>query len=161
MWNFLIPKNFHFCYIIVQPWAKWEWGFVSLPPSSMPPQNILLWILVCGEVRPYSCGQAYWTGCWDAWLRNSIKDCTVHPPILSNFLKLELCQQFHLFLNKTSFLKVVRVLGCTHRSYCHTLGKQQDLPLQPRQDHSCIGVVQKVMDLKTKRAGHSGCWLYV
>lgn len=167
MWSFLIPKNSHFCYIIVQLWAKWEWGFVSpalfpsLPPSSMPPQNILLWILVCRQARPRSCGEAYWTGCRDAWRRNSNKDCTAHPLILSNILKLQLCQQFNLFLNKLSFLKMVKALGCTHKSYCHTLGKQQELLLQPRQNHFCVGVVQKVVDWKTKCAGHRGCWLCV
>lgn len=165
MWSFLIPKNFHFCYIIVQLWAKWEWGFVSLPPSLLPSLPFIcpnkIFIFVCRQARPYSCGQAYWTGCWDAWLRNSNKDCTVHPLILSNFLKLELCQQFHLFLNKTLFLKVAKVLCCTHRSYCYTLGKQQDLLLPPRQDHFCIGVVQKAIDFNTKCAGHRGCWLCV
>lgn len=53
---------------------------------------------------------------------------------------------------------MVKPLGCAHKSYCCALGKQQELLLQPRQDHFCIGVVQEV---KTKCAGHRGCWLCV
>lgn len=82
----------------------------------------------------------------------------MHPLILSNFLKLELFQQFHLFLNETCFLKVAKV----PRIPLLYSGKTTGLAFAPpRQDHFCIGVVQKVIDVDMKRAGHRGCWLCV
>lgn len=50
----------------------------------------------------------------------------------------------------------MKVLGCTHRSYCHTLGKQQDLLLQPRQDHFCIGVVHRKSWTSTRNVQVTG-----
>lgn len=38
---------------------------------------------------------------------------------------------------------MVKVLACTHRSYCHTLGKQQDLLYSPGRTTSVLVLYRK------------------